>query len=73
MLSYLCSLEMQACPKRLINNYYASLFHDLPEVLTRDIVSPVKSSVAGLEEIIKDYEEGAGQREAAAFAAGVLA
>ena len=57
MLSYLCSVEMQACPKRLINNYYASLFHDLPEVLTRDIVSPVKSSVAGLEEIIKDYEK----------------
>ena len=57
MLSYLCSLEMQACPKRLINNYYAALFHDLPEVLTRDIVSPVKSSVAGLEEIIKDYEK----------------
>ena len=57
MLSYLCSLEMNACPKRLINNYYASLFHDLPEVLTRDIVSPVKSSVAGLEEIIKDYEK----------------
>ncbi len=57
MLSYLCSLEMNACSKRLINNYYASLFHDLPEVLTRDIVSPVKSSVAGLEEIIKDYEK----------------
>ena len=57
MLSYLCSLEMNACPKRLINNYYASLFHDLPEVLTRDIVSPVKSSVAGLEEIIKEYEK----------------
>ena len=57
MLSYLCSLEMNACPKRLINNYYGSLFHDLPEVLTRDIVSPVKSSVAGIEEIIKDYEK----------------
>ena len=57
MLSYLCSLEMNACPQRLINNYYASLFHDLPEVLTRDIVSPVKSSVAGIEEIIKDYEK----------------
>ena len=57
MMSYLCSLEMQACPKRLINNYYASLFHDLPEVLTRDIVSPVKSSVEGIEEIIKEYEK----------------
>ena len=56
MLSYLCSLEMQACPRRIIN-YFGSLFHDLPEVLTRDIVSPIKSSVEGIEEIIKDYEK----------------
>ena len=57
MLSYLCSVEMGACPQRVINNYYGALFHDLPEVLTRDIVSPVKSSVAGIEEIIKEYEK----------------
>ena len=57
MLSYLCSVEMKACPQRTINNYFGALFHDLPEVLTRDIVSPVKSSVAGIEEIIKEYEK----------------
>ncbi len=57
MLSYLCSLEMKACPQRIINNYFGALFHDLPEVLTRDIVSPIKSSVEGIEEIIKDYEK----------------
>jgi len=56
MMSYLCSVELNACPKRIYNNYFAALFHDLPEVLTRDIVSPVKRSVAGLEEIIKDIE-----------------
>jgi len=56
MLSYLCSLEIGACPKRLVNNYFAALFHDLPEVLTRDIVSPVKGSVAGLDQMIKEYE-----------------
>ncbi len=56
MMSYLCSVELKACPKRIYNNYFAALFHDLPEVLTRDIVSPVKRSVAGLEEIIKDIE-----------------
>lgn len=56
MMSYLCSLEVDACPKRIYNNYFAALFHDLPEVLTRDIVSPVKRSVAGLDEIIKDIE-----------------
>ncbi|MFZ0944935.1 MAG: HD domain-containing protein, partial [Syntrophobacteraceae bacterium] len=56
MMSYFCSLEMGACRKRAYNNFFSGLFHDLPEVLTRDIVSPVKTSVEGLEEIIKDYE-----------------
>lgn len=56
MICYFCSLELAACPKRIYNNYFAALFHDLPEVLTRDIVSPVKRSVAGIEEIIKDIE-----------------
>ncbi|HSW36305.1 MAG TPA: HD domain-containing protein [Candidatus Limnocylindrales bacterium] len=56
MMSYLCSVELGACPKRIFNNYFAGLFHDLPEVLTRDIVSPVKRSVAGIEDIIKDIE-----------------
>lgn len=56
MMSYLCSVELDASPKRIYNNYFAALFHDLPEVLTRDIVSPVKRSVAGLDEIIKDIE-----------------
>lgn len=56
MITYLCSLEMGACPRRIYNNYFAALFHDLPEVLTRDIVSPVKRSVEGLEEIIRDIE-----------------
>jgi putative hydrolase of HD superfamily len=56
MMSYFCSMEMSACVKRACNNFFSGLFHDLPEVLTRDIVSPVKTSVEGLEAIIKDYE-----------------
>ncbi len=55
-LSYLCSVEIDACDKRIYNNYFAGLFHDLPEVLTRDIVSPVKNSVAGLDDLIKEIE-----------------
>lgn len=57
--SYLCTMEMdiEVCSKRFYNNFYAGLFHDLPEVLTKDIISPVKSSVEGLKEIIKDYED----------------
>ncbi len=56
MLMYFCSLEMDACDRRIYNNFFAGLFHDLPEVLTRDIVSPVKSSIEGLDDIIKTYE-----------------
>ena len=56
ILSYLFTLEVGGCPKRLYNNYFIGLFHDLPEVLTRDIISPVKRSIDGLSELIKEYE-----------------
>lgn len=56
MLAYLCSIEINACKRRIYNNYFGGLFHDLPEVLTRDIVSPVKSSIKGLQDLIKEYE-----------------
>ena len=57
ILSYLVSLELNACDKRVCNNYYAGLFHDLPEVLTRDIISPIKRSVEGLEDLIEEIEK----------------
>lgn len=57
ILSYFFSLELQVCDKRLRNNFYAGLFHDLPEVLTRDIISPVKRSIEGLDLLIKNIEE----------------
>lgn len=57
IMSYFVSLECDACRERLINNFFGGLFHDIPEVLTRDIVSPVKSSVKGLDYIIKDIED----------------
>lgn len=55
--AYLCTIEMKTapCERRVYNNFFAGLFHDLPEVSTRDIISPVKSAV-DLEDIIKDYE-----------------
>jgi len=56
MLSYLFSLEIGADGQRKFNNYFTGLFHDLPEVLTRDVINPVKGSVAGLRELIQDYE-----------------
>ena len=57
ILSYCASLEADCCPKRCINNFFGALFHDMPEVLTRDIVSPVKSGVEGLDDIIKSIED----------------
>lgn len=58
VLSYFMTLELdEPCPKRLVNNFFAGLFHDLPEVLTRDIVSPVKASVKGLGSILSEIED----------------
>lgn len=56
ILAYLFSMELETCAKRTYNNFFAGLFHDLPEALTRDIVSPVKRAVEGLEDIIKEIE-----------------
>lgn len=56
ILGYFYSTSIKACPKRTENNFYCSLFHDLPEALTRDIISPVKYSVSGLDDIISEYE-----------------
>ena len=58
ILSYFLTLELEnPCKKRLCNNFFAGLFHDLPEVLTRDIVSPVKNGVQGLDSIISEIED----------------
>lgn len=63
VLSHLFSLGIEACRRRCINNYFTGLFHDLPEVLTRDIISPVKRSVGGLEDLIKEYEKEQMEKE----------
>lgn len=55
--AYLFSLDIGASRARSINNFFGGLFHDFPEVLTRDIISPVKKSSAGLQEIIREYEK----------------
>jgi putative hydrolase of HD superfamily len=50
------SVEAGACQARRQNNFFTGLFHDLPELLTRDIISPVKSADASIGELIKQYE-----------------
>ncbi|TLP40724.1 HD domain-containing protein [Arcobacter arenosus] len=56
IFAYFYSIEINACPKRIENNFFTSLFHDLPEALTRDIITPVKYSVDDLSDIIAEYE-----------------
>jgi putative hydrolase of HD superfamily len=57
IFSYLFSCIGGFNAQKTVNNYFTGLFHDLPEVLTRDIINPVKKSVEGLDELIKDYEK----------------
>ncbi|RXJ98879.1 hydrolase [Arcobacter sp. CECT 8986] len=56
LFAYFYSKDVDACDKRLQNNFYTALFHDLPEALTKDIISPVKYSVDELSNIIAEYE-----------------
>ena len=44
------------CNRRVINNYFSALFHDLPESVTRDIISPVKTATDDLPNIVKKIE-----------------
>jgi putative hydrolase of HD superfamily len=56
VFGYFYSIKINACDKRLENNFFTALFHDLPEALTRDIISPVKYSVDELSELISEFE-----------------
>jgi putative hydrolase of HD superfamily len=55
--SWFFSLELGFCQAGLQNNFFAGLFHDLPELLTRDIISPVKRSAQAIGDLIREYEE----------------
>ncbi|MFP4391914.1 MAG: HD domain-containing protein [Desulfohalobiaceae bacterium] len=54
--AYFFSLAQGSCSQMAQNNFFAGLFHDLPELLTRDIISPVKRSVQKIGDLIKEYE-----------------
>lgn len=54
--SWFFSVEAGACRARRQNNFFTGLFHDLPELLTRDIISPVKSADDAIGKLIKQYE-----------------
>ena len=54
-LAFLLSVKAGLCGRRSFLNFFTGLFHDLPEVTTRDIVAPVKSRT-NMAEILRSYE-----------------
>lgn len=63
VLSYLFVRENEGTPKRLYNAFFGGLFHDLPEITTRDIISPVKNSSSELDALIKEIENELTEKE----------
>jgi putative hydrolases of HD superfamily len=55
-LTYFLCREVRACDRRVRNGFFGGLFHDLPESVTRDIISPVKGAVPDLPEAIGKIE-----------------
>lgn len=55
-MMFLRDLDMGADDDQIYNDFYTGLFHDLPEVLTKDVISPIKVNVDGLATILEDYE-----------------
>ena len=55
-MMYLHDLDSGASDREVYNDFYSGLFHDLPEVLTKDVISPIKENVSGLAAILEEYE-----------------
>jgi putative hydrolase of HD superfamily len=53
---YLHDLDSGASDRQTYNDYYTGLFHDLPEVLTKDVITPIKVNVSGLASVLEEYE-----------------
>ncbi len=54
---------VKMCAKRIFNDFFSALFHDLPEAVTRDIISPVKQATENLPSIVKQLEDEIVQSE----------
>ena len=56
-LVFLMIRTLKLPPHRLCTDFFAALFHDLPEAVTRDIISPVKQATDHLPEVVKQIED----------------
>lgn len=57
ILTFLLGRNINMCGKRIYNNFFSALFHDLPEAVTRDIITPVKKATNNLPEVVKEIED----------------
>ncbi|RDU69820.1 HD domain-containing protein [Helicobacter aurati] len=55
--AYLLSIDLGLNESMRKEHFFGGLFHDLPEILTRDIISPIKYSVPGLDSFIHAIEQ----------------
>jgi len=62
-LTFLMSRTVHCPAHRLYTNFFAALFHDLPEAVTRDIISPVKQATDHLPEVVKHIEDAVVSQE----------
>ncbi|MBR2254819.1 MAG: HD domain-containing protein, partial [Candidatus Methanomethylophilaceae archaeon] len=53
---FLHDIDAGASPRQVYNDFYTGLFHDLPEVLTKDVITPIKRNVDGLADLLEEYE-----------------
>ncbi|MGP1437538.1 MAG: HD domain-containing protein [Treponema sp.] len=56
VLTLLMCYDLDLSNSRIYNNFFCGLFHDLPEAVTRDIISPVKQATNSLPEVVKEIE-----------------
>jgi len=57
IMSYLYSKEVGENESTRRNTFYSGLFHDLPEVLTRDVINPIKKNVQFINKNLEDVEK----------------
>ena len=62
-ISYFFVRENDPSPARAFNAFFGGLFHDLPEIVTRDIISPVKRSSQEFDDLIKKLEKELTEQE----------
>ena len=57
MAGYFLTLSYGGCRTKRVDNFFTGLFRDLPEALTKDIITPLKYGVPGLRELVAELEE----------------